>query len=472
MTPTTPAVVEQYRAAAALVSALPTDVAVFRGLSEADLLQLNQLAAGMGRSVGSLNSLVAGEIAHRSAPALGSSGLAQRAGFRTPEQFVKITTGISGRDASRAVRVGRLVHDTALAGAADPLTGEMVDSGNPWLRPLASALRLGSISAEAVDAISVGIGSPNSAVSAAQLEAAVAQLCSEATSLDVDGLLRRARGLRDELDAGGVAVREAERRELRSFRISVLPDGMGRAVWVMDPETLASVKDVYDRATSPKLGGVRFVAGDSAGRAEQILADPRTPQQLASDAMEQVLRLGADADPQFLLGSGAPVVKVIVTKAALDAGQGLGRLEGHPDPVSTHTVERLRCAGDMVGIVFDQHGQPLDVGREHRLFTKRQRLALAVRDGGCRAPGCDRPPSWCEAHHVQAWGRDRGGTDVANGILLCKHHHLLFHTNGWQIRHEHHSNYWLIPPPDIDPNQTPRAMPSKSPAMRDLKKTG
>jgi hypothetical protein len=396
MTSTTPAVVEQYRAAAALVSALPTDVAVFRGLAEDDLLQLNQLAAGLGRSIGSLNSLVAGEIAHRSAPALGSSGLAQRAGHRTPEQFVKITTGVSGRDAARAVRVGRLIHDTALAGTADPLTGEVVSSGKSWLRPLADALRLGFISAEAVDAIDVGVGSPNSAVSAAQLEATVAQLCLEATSLDVDGLLRRARGMRDELDVAGVSVREAERRAQRSFRISVLPDGMGRAVWVMDPETLASVKDVYDRATSPKLGGVRFVSGESAERAEQILADPRTPQQLASDAMEQVLRLGADTDPRFLLGSGAPVVKVIVTKAALEAGAsagvGLGRLEGHPDPVSLPTVERLRCTGDTIGIIFNQHGQPLDVGREHRLFTRRQRAALAVRDGGCRAPGCDRPP--------------------------------------------------------------------------------
>ncbi|WP_242419678.1 HNH endonuclease signature motif containing protein, partial [Frankia sp. CpI1-P] len=31
------------------------------------------------------------------------------------------------------------------------------------------------------------------------------------------------------------------------------------------------------------------------------------------------------------------------------------------------------------------------------------RRALAARDRGCTFPGCDRPPSWCEAHHVIHW---------------------------------------------------------------------
>jgi hypothetical protein len=31
------------------------------------------------------------------------------------------------------------------------------------------------------------------------------------------------------------------------------------------------------------------------------------------------------------------------------------------------------------------------------------------------ADGCDRPPSYCEAHHIDQWLRDDGKTDIADG---------------------------------------------------------
>ena len=77
------------------------------------------------------------------------------------------------------------------------------------------------------------------------------------------------------------------------------------------------------------------------------------------------------------------------------------------------------------------------------------------------APGCDRPPSWTEAHHIQHWARDGGRTDIADGILLCRHHHLLFHNNGWEIEREGCA-YWLVPPADVDPGRTPIRLESKS----------
>jgi hypothetical protein len=107
------------------------------------------------------------------------------------------------------------------------------------------------------------------------------------------------------------------------------------------------------------------------------------------------------------------------------------------------------------------------VGREQRLFTRRQRIGLAARDGGCRWPDCERPPGWTEAHHVDHWKRDHGDTTLDNGILLCRHHHLLLHDNHWEISH-HNADYWLTPPTDIDPHQTARPMPSKSAALHDL----
>ena len=81
------------------------------------------------------------------------------------------------------------------------------------------------------------------------------------------------------------------------------------------------------------------------------------------------------------------------------------------------------------------------------------------------APGCDRPPSWTEAHHVKHWARDGGKTDIANGILLCRYHHLLFHNNGWEIEFDG-ADYRLTPPPDVDPSRAAILLSSKNPVRK------
>src|SRR5665213_902008 len=99
MTPTDTATLERFRSAVSVLSELPTEARVYGALDEIDLLELNRLFAEGQRILRGSGALIAGEIAHRSAPELGSQGLAQRTGHRTPEQFVKITTGATGRDA-------------------------------------------------------------------------------------------------------------------------------------------------------------------------------------------------------------------------------------------------------------------------------------------------------------------------------------------------------------------------------------
>jgi len=56
-------------------------------------------------------------------------------------------------------------------------------------------------------------------------------------------------------------------------------------------------------------------------------------------------------------------------------------------------------------------------------------------------------------------------------MLLCKHHHLLIHNNGWEIIDDD-TGFAIIPPHSIDPTQTPRPMPSKSPVWRRLVDAG
>ena len=89
-------------------------------------------------------------------------------------------------------------------------------------------------------------------------------------------------------------------------------------------------------------------------------------------------------------------------------------------------ARRLACDAGIIPLVLGGESEPLDVGRERRFHTRYQRLALAHRDRGCRADGCDRPPSWTEAHHETPWSRG-GPTDLAHGGLRCFHHHRLEH---------------------------------------------
>ena len=467
---------ERYRAAVAVLAELPTEVAVFRELDEAVLLELNDLQTLAGLMLGASGALIAGEIAHRSRAALGHEGLAQRNGHRTLEGFLKHTTGATRQQVTTALKAGALLGEIADEGKVDGVTGEIVTPTRPWLRAAAIAVAAGRISTSAAESIGSGLGAPTSAVSAEQLEVAASALVEEALAgVDADRLFRRARELRDEVDLAGVKLREAEQFQLRDLKVFPRTDGGGRGVWNMDPETFARVRELYDRATSPKLGGVRFVAEGQAARAEAIAADGRTPGQLASDVFLQLLVQGADADSSSLLGSGAPVIRITVAEEALETGVGFGRIEGQAEPVSIDTVsidtvKRLRCEGASIRMGFDPAGNVLDLEREHRLFSKRQREVLSVKFGGCMDPACERPPSWCETHHIDHVVRDGGKTEVRNGILLCRWHHLKYHNEGWEIVVDQSGAYWLIPPKSVDADQTPRPMPLKSPAMHDLKR--
>jgi hypothetical protein len=471
MTSTSAPMTEQFRTALQGMRALPTDVALLRGLTDAQLLELNGLHAEGSRIYGAVGVALAGELAHRSRPELGSDGLARRTGHRTIENLLKSTTGATKEQVLTVVAAGALLTELANDGEVDEVTGEYYEPAQPWLRPVAEAVAAGSISAAAANSIGRGLGSPHSAVTAPQLESAAVELVAQAIAgVDADRLWRNARGLRDELDLAGVKIREEERRALRGLTHHPLPDGGGIASWRMDPETYALFTDTYDRLTSPKRGGVRFVDPRKVARAKAISDDERTPAQLASDGFLHLVVAGADVDDSRMLGSGAPVVRVTTTQEALSTRAGLGRIDGQADPVSIETVERLRCDGTELLVAFDPDGRYLEAGAEHRLFSRRQREVLAVIFGGCMDPDCDRPPSWCEAHHIEHVRRDGGKTTVVNGILLCKYHHLKYHNDGYEICRDSFGKYWKIPPKWIDPDQSPILMPLKTRNLADLQR--
>jgi len=449
---TASALLAQHDAVVAALAAVPDDPTVYSAIDDESLLTLARIAARQQQLVTTNAALIAGEIARRSAPQLGSTGLAQRLGHRTPQELVRVTTGSTKREATTAVRVGQLVGSP---------------ESPPWLAPVGGAVIDRELSVAHAEAIRNGLGEPTIDVSVEMLREAAASLCAIAPSIDADRLYQLARQHRDAIDEAGIADRERRQRAQRSLRFRKLSDGMSQLNWTLDPESAAIVGELFDRATSPRRGGPRFVNPDDVATSEAVLGDDRTTEQLASDVFIELLRQGAHADSSQLLGTGAPVLRVLIAGKAADARDGHGHIEGQSSPISIETVERIACGATVEPIEFDDTGGVINLGREQRLYSRRQRIALAARDGGCMWGDCERPPSWCEAHHTKFWARDGGSTDLDDGILLCRYHHLLAHNNGWEIVHKD-GVYYLIPPRDIDPQQRAIPMRTKSAALREL----
>ncbi|WP_294181767.1 HNH endonuclease signature motif containing protein [uncultured Schumannella sp.] len=449
-------------------------------LTDDAVIDLQRTLGELRRRVDAVSSVVAGELARRSRHDLGFEGLAQRLGARTPETLVAQVTGSSPRDAAALVRVGTLVADLDPGVGTSRAPGAAGAAGDPGaevrrfehLAPVSRAVAEARLSIGAADTIRLTLGAPNDRVSSESLTSAAATLVDAASSLSLDQLAARARELRAELDDTTVREHERELRSRRYLRLTPQPDGMTRIHGLLDPESAAIVVASVDAATSPRRGGPRFVDSGARGRAEaervaRLTRDARDTSQIALDSLVELIRIGTVADDGTVLGARTPAVRVLVTDADLARRRGAGHLEGQSSPVSIPAVERRICADGTVPIHFDSDGQVINVGRDQRLFTARQRIGLAARDGGCRFPGCERPPTWCEAHHIIPWHRERGRTDLADGVLLCRHHHLLVHDNGWRITRDG-ANYSAIPPRTLDPAQRPIPMPSRSATARRL----
>lgn len=141
-------------------------------------------------------------------------------------------------------------------------------------------------------------------------------------------------------------------------------------------------------------------------------------------------------DPAALPVHGRTATTVMVTIGLEQLASGLGVAStGTGGRITAGEARRLACAADLVPLVLGGPSEVLDVGRAQRLFTPAQRRALAVRDGRCRAEGCDIPAAWSEAHHLEPWVPD-GATDLANGVLLCSHHHHRAHDDRYRYERQ------------------------------------
>jgi hypothetical protein len=406
------------------------DLSAVARVSDPALEELLDRYSAAARQVAAGIATISGEVARRSARELGYNGLSQRTGDRTPEAFVARVTRVAGPEARDLVEVGR-----------------QIDTAAPWFVDVVDGVNSGELSVGAAAAITNGLGAPGATVSADDLLDAAKTLVVEAATLPPEKVARRARELRDELDAAGVIDREAALRDKRCFRWSRRSDGMTQFFGLLDPEASALVIDSIECVIAPRRGGPRFVEPEERARAEATVDDVRTTEQMAVDALVEMVRIAGAADTGKVFGVRKPGVRVVVDARDLANGNGAAHIEGQESAVSVQTAERIACATGYRPVIFRSTG-PIDVGLTQRLFTERQRVALAVLWGGCAVETCERPPSWTEAHHIKPW--EAGGpTDIENGVLLCRHHHMLVHNNHWTIRRDRaddRDEWWMHPP--------------------------
>ncbi|TWS25836.1 DUF222 domain-containing protein [Tsukamurella sputi] len=83
---------------------------------------------------------------------------------------------------------------------------------------------------------------------------------------------------------------------------------------------------------------------------------------------------------------------------------------------------RMMGANPRYVLVLDLQSRPLFLGREKRLASADQRIALYGSEKGCTAPGCEAPATRCQVHHITEWA-DGGATDITCLTLACDAHH-------------------------------------------------
>jgi hypothetical protein len=248
-----------------------------------------------------------------------------------------------------------------------------------------------------------------------------------AAQSDVTAVRTAGRHLRLVTDPEGT-LRDAERQfERRYLTLSPLLDGMTAVDGLLDPESAALVSAALEPFIVP--GGPEDLRSAAPRRADGLVeivrsaCDHRLLPEIASERPHLQVLMNAPTTPD----DDEPLTPTLLVGAGLLPQAPGGAALLHPAGVG-----RIACDAQVSRVLLSPEGLPVELGRSSRLFSPSQRRLLALRDAGCRFPGCRRPPSFTDAHHVHSW-LDGGTTDVANGLLLCRFHHRLVHEGGWTI---------------------------------------
>lgn len=286
-------------------------------------------------------------------------------------------------------------------------------------------------------------------------------LLEHAEALDATDLATTGRHLVRVVDPDG-ADRKLERELAREERaahhdryLTITPDGAGgvRVKGRGSVEDGALLKDVLLPLTKPAAAKP---VDDCGGDKSEPVPDPRDGGARMWDALVTVAHNALDTSIPPETHRTPTRLTITVTLEALTSGLAEGAITGVTGTgceLSTATIRRLACDAEIIPVVLNAHGLPLDVGRTSRPVTPGIWTALVVRDRHCAFPGCDRPPVMCHAHHIRHW-LFGGDTKLDNLVLLCGHHHRVIHDTPWEVR---------LNPHDMKPEFKPPPKPGVKP---------
>lgn len=386
-------------------------------------------AVGLGgqlRELVRLRNRLDAEISRRLS-VFDASGAGSADGARTTKSWLQGMTRMSPREAKKQVTVARAVRDLPAVG---------------------KGYAAGDLSLDHVAAVDEAV----SDMPDETREWADRMLAAASRSVRPDDVRRLGQRIRERVDpdAGLEAANNAYQR--RDF--SVIPVGDQAVVrGVLDAEGGALLNAALDAVMTPPAPDDTRTTGERRADAITELArralDSDTLPTVAGQRPHLVVTLDydtlvgtpdtapteADQTSEAFPGSaaGAEVPDAIVTPGGrLADWLTKAPVLDHHGPVPAATARRIACDAGVLPAVLGSDSAVLDLGRHTRVVTTALRRALAIRDRGCRFPGCDVPPQWTDGHHLLPWYHG-GPTDVGNLLLLCRHHHRLVHEGGWTL---------------------------------------
>ncbi|HEX8092391.1 HNH endonuclease signature motif containing protein [Jatrophihabitans sp.] len=376
-------------------------------------------------------------IDHALIAELGRRALAGRLVVASTSALLQAVLRLSPHEAKQRVSASQL------CGPRWSLTGEQLET---LLPEVAAGQAAGIVSTEHARVIASTLEELPSSVGPAEISAAEQHLVAAAAHLQPRQVGVLGQRILAQLNPDGVLASDEEHARHRSLTLIPQANGSYRVNGRLTPSCGALLLSWLTPRSAPRP------AAEEAHQARGIAADSRGHGQRMHDALEELAGLAVRRTE--LSDSGAPA-HVIVSMTADQLQSRAGWAETSFGQLMT--VNQALALADEAAIsllVRDARGVVLGHGRTKRIATRGQTLALVARDRGCSFPGCDKPPEWCQRHHIVSWA-DGGSTDLDNLTLLCHNHHRNFDAAGWRCQLLDGLPAW-IPPAWIDPERIPR----------------
>lgn len=376
------------------------------------------------------------ELSSRMVVAAEHMDLPRQAGKTSTTAWVATVAGTGKREASRLVSLTRILS----SGQAEPTR---------------AAWAGGTLTTAAARVIGQCLAHLGDDLDPDGIAAAQATLIERAGHMSIDDLTVLSNRVIELIDPDGaddILAKQLENEERRAhqdttFKLQRVGDGTTRLSGRIPDAQAAMLRTALEALASPRrTGNDPERDGDPTGPARPF------PVRMGHALCELVEHLPEDRLPQ----AGGMSATITMTMDYQQLWRQLGRVTtGAGVDVSAAQARRLACSAGLIPAVLGTASTVLDHGTRRRLYTRAQRNAIALRDGGCNWPQCDRPAAWCETHHLQPWSKG-GPTDINNGAMFCSVHHHLLHEGQWIAQRAPDGIVDIIPPPRVDPEQKPR----------------